>query len=303
MNDLIKKIDSFQYILDQLRNEVNSQTKTASFAKTESTNELESLKNLINSPNWPQAIDPDLLCNDNNHTEKMERAEGIRDIFINYKMQNMKVLDFGCAEGHLTKAICDKNSSFVVGFDCYLNNQVELEKDKGLYTHDWNIVKQNGPYDVVVLYDVIDHLENMTVEECFDKIYDVLNDDGLVFLRIHPFISRHGGHAYNKINKAYIHLFLTENELKYFYPNIKNYPTIKTIYPVIHIRKILQKTKFVEKTFTMIDHPIEDFFKNPEISSRIKNNMGLQTFPIPQANIQFVDIVLQKPKINQETNQ
>ena len=286
-NNLLNKIDSIGKILEELKKDAIQESTS------NKTNHFEVLQNLIDYPDWPSAVDPDLLCNENNELDKLERAEGIRDIFIDESFENKKVLDFGCGEGHLVKAIIERNPKIVVGYDYICSPKVKLEKNKGFITFDKDIVKDNGPYDIIILYDVVDHLEDETITECLEFLKEILADNGKIYIRAHPFISRPGGHAYNKINKAFIHLFLTENELKYLYPDMKNYPTSKIIYPVKTYREHIDQSGLTVHSVKVINSDIEDFFKKREISEIISKNNNFQG-PIMQMSMQFVDFVLTK---------
>jgi hypothetical protein len=82
-NNLLNKIDSLEKILEELKKDVIQQPA--------SNNHLEVLQHLLNSPDWPSAVDPDLLCNENNELDKIERAEGIRDIFIDENFDNKTI--------------------------------------------------------------------------------------------------------------------------------------------------------------------------------------------------------------------
>ena len=76
LNFKLNKIDSIGKILEELKKDAIQESTS------NKTNHFEVLQNLIDSPDWPSAVDPDLLCNENNELDKLERAEGIRDIFI-----------------------------------------------------------------------------------------------------------------------------------------------------------------------------------------------------------------------------
>jgi SAM-dependent methyltransferase len=283
-NNLLNKIDSLEKILKELKKDVLQQPAS-------NNNHLEALQHLLNSPDWPSAVDPDLLCNENNELDKIERAEGIRDIFIDESFENKKILDFGCGEGHLVQAITERNPIITVGYDYICSPKVKIKKDQGFITFDKDVVKENGPYDIIILYDVIDHLEDITIPECLKFLKEILADNGKIYIRAHPFISRHGGHTYNKINKAFAHLFLTENELRYLYPDIKNYPTNKIIYPVKTYREYIDQSGLTVHSVKVVNSDIEEFFKRREIAEIISKNNNFEA-PIMQMSMQFVDFVL-----------
>ena len=284
-NNLMTKINSMERAFIELKREIIVQSSSGN------ENYFSDLQTLISSPDWPTAVDPDLLCDENNEAEKVERAEGIRDIFLDESLLDKNILDFGCGDGHLVNAILDRNPKYIVGYDYILSPKVKLKKPNSIFTFDKDIVKEKGPYDLIVLYDVVDHLENTTMLECMKFLGSILARDGKIYIRAHPFISRHGGHAYNKINKAFVHLFLSENELKYFYPDIKNYPTQKVIYPVKTYRESIDSARLNVANLKVINSDIEDFFQQKEIADRISKTINFKS-PIMQMSMQFIDFIL-----------
>ena len=287
--EILQKINNVENALIELKRSLSvqmSQRSTAHFAD---------LLQLINSPDWPSAVDPDLLCDDKNESEKIERAEGIRDIFIDESVNDKNVLDFGCGDGHLINAIIDHNPKQVIGYDYILCPKTKPKKSIGIFTQDKDVVKEKGPYDIIVLYDVLDHLEDTTMLDCLRFLRQILHIDGKIYIRAHPFIARHGGHAYTQINKAFVHLFLLESELKYFCPNLKNYPTQKVIYPVKTYKDQIDQSGLNVANVKVINSDIEDFFKTPEVSNRITDAIGVRS-PIMQMQMQFVDFVLTQKK-------
>ena len=75
-NNLLNKIDSIGKILEELKKDAIQESTS------NKTNHFEVLQNLIDSPDWPSAVDPDLLCNENNELDKLERAEAIAKYFF-----------------------------------------------------------------------------------------------------------------------------------------------------------------------------------------------------------------------------
>lgn len=83
---------------------------------------------------------------------------------------------------------------------------------QGQLTTDWQKILTQGPFDVVILYDVMDHCVDPIA--ALQSVRQVCTSSTHVFSRFHPFCGPHGGHLYQTINKAYVHLFFTEHELK-----------------------------------------------------------------------------------------
>ena len=246
------------------------------------------------NPAWKLAVPPDLICDENNHEDKMDRARGIRDIFHpNFVYENKKILDLGTGYGHLVQAVMEKNPSFVAGYDIKDEFQVS-PSNKSILTTSWDEIVKNGPYDSIFIYDVIDHIEKETPQDLLNKAKSVLADGGVIRMRCHPFISKHGGHVYTKINKAYVHLALSKEELISLGYNMKNYPTIRVTMPIRTYNKFITDVglRFVHQN--VVTEQAEGFFLNGEIANRIKKTLGMNNLPIPQMGMQFLDYTLSK---------
>lgn len=254
----------------------------------------DALRQLVENPTWGKAVEQDLICNENSHEDKMDRAKGIRDIFCtNFNFENKKILDFGTGYGHLVQAISEKNPTIAVGYD--VKNEFQIAStEKTLFSTSWDEVVKNGPYDFIIIYDVIDHVVNETPQQILMKAKSVLNNNGTIRMRCHPFISRHGGHVYTKINKAYAHLILTESELKELGHNFNNYPTVKVTTPLRTYAKFISDAGLKMVDHKLINEPAHNFFLTGTMADRIKMNLKIKQLLIPQMGMQFVDYTLAK---------
>lgn len=177
----------------------------------------EELKKMLKSDEWPAAVDPSLICDQHSEEHKQERAEGILDL-IGTNLKGKNFLDFGCGEGHCVKAAANHGAR-AVGFDIHQ----QWEPDPNLTT-DWARVRAKGPYDIILVYDVIDHCLNPEGEYpewwrelpalTLGRCRDTLLPEGKIYMTGHPWTSRHATHCYQQLNKAYIHWFFTEDELR-----------------------------------------------------------------------------------------
>jgi len=259
-------------------------------------NELEKLKSLLESPEWPEAVSKFQVVDMNSEEEKMDRAEGILDILIQEDLKNKKFLDFGCGEGHMAKYGSKQESSFSVGYDIVKSDKSkfnwEIEEEKCILTTDFEKVKEKGPYDVIMIYDVIDHAENP--EDILSKAKSILSNDGKIYLRCHPWCGRHGGHYYRQINKAFVHLVFTEEELnnmEYVLEERNN----KILFPIIHYNNLFKKVQLIKESEDIESQTYEDFFnKNQIVADRIIALFGMDKFPKFQIEQCFHDYVLRK---------
>jgi 2-polyprenyl-3-methyl-5-hydroxy-6-metoxy-1,4-benzoquinol methylase len=161
----------------------------------------ESLSALMNSDLWPEAVSSNLICNENSEEEKEERAETIVDWL---ELQPTKFLDFGCGEGHVAKFISQMSQNLIsVGYDL-VQPKLKGNNTKLFLTNNFNEVKKHGPYDTILLYDILDHSKDPL--KILNQVKSLLQKEGKAYIRIHPWCSRHGGHLYRTKNKAFIHL-------------------------------------------------------------------------------------------------
>ena len=260
--------------------------------------EFDKLKNLLISSDWPESVLEFQIVDRASDQEKMDRAEGVVDILIQEDLKNKKFLDFGCGEGHMAK-YASQQCSTSVGYDITKpessNFIWEEKQDNFLLTNDFEKVKENGPYDVILIYDVVDHSVNPV--DILKKASEVVSDSGKIYLRGHPWCSRHGGHLYRQINKAFVHLVFTENELEQLGHKSDDTVQTKVKYPIIAYKNMIQESGLKTNEPELERQNVEDFFKNNElISNRIKNcvPLGGREFPNFQLSICFADYILTK---------
>lgn len=267
------------------------------------TPDFAELKQLLLDKKWPVAVPEGLICDEQSDDDKMERAEGILDLIVEENLDNKKFLDFGCGEGHLVKKAWERKPRMAFGYDIAAIGPLEWEKreDNYLLTTNWDRIKRNAPFEVIVLYDVLDHIVDEDPVEVLKRIKEVKTDTGKVYVRCHPWVSRHGGHLYKKINKAFVHLVFSEEELLelgYGKPE----PTLKLMHPATSYREMFEKAGFKRISEEIIEEKPEHFFVgNQGVRGRIQDfwkdsyQEGLRSgkvFPGFQTGQSFIDYVL-----------
>lgn len=263
--------------------------------------DFDDLKNLLELDQWPMAIPPNMICDVSADQDKQDRAEGILDIIIDVHLEGLSFLDFGCGEGHVVNQSLMQNPKTTVGYDIEKSDKWAQWTDKAFFTTNWDEVRERAPYDVVLLYDVVDHMMEENWIEKLHEVKKVMSSNGRAYVRCHPWCSRHGTHLYHQKNKAFMHLVFNDKELEEL--GFKQTPTRKIIHPLMTYDDLFKKAGFrVVKPAKVSKEKVEGFFyENPLIASRIKKNYissfdhDLKTgkkFPSLQMEQQFVDIVL-----------
>ena len=294
---MIEKLEKIRDLINELIASIEDTTSiknSVPSVKVENEAELNILKSLLDSNEWPEAVFSAQITDDSSEKDKKERAEGIVDMLLP-PLDGKKFLDFGCGDGHVVNHV-SKDASLAVGYD--INKSGDWEKvDKGLLTQDFEKVKSMGPYDIILIYDVLDHvLEPM--EDALSKVKSVLSENGKIYLRCHPWVSRHGGHAYNKINKAFIHLVFNDGELNALGINLDF--NRKVLMPLAVYGAAIENANLALESEPELDtQELEEFFSsNPLIRSRILKSFGINEWKAEKPGFQlsqcFVDYILKQ---------
>jgi len=237
--------------------------------------EITELRILCKSKDWPEAVDADFI-NQNSFEDKVNQASNIISTLVTSDIIDKKVLDFGTGSGYLPFVIANLFfPQMAIGFDLKDNKWNDFEKMDCLkYTTNWQDVIDMGPYDVIILNDVIDHCENIN----FNKIKSIKSESGRVFVRCHPWCSRNGAHAYKDLNKAFIHLVFNEEELLKM--GIKTQPVQKLFDPIQSYKKLFADAGLSILRENINKRDVEFFFiQNPTIQKRIKEKWMKSTNP------------------------
>lgn len=262
--------------------------------------EFTQLQELLNSDQWPLAVDRADVCNEQDHERMLERAAGILEEVIETSFTGLKFLDFGCGQGYGAKQAVLEGAALGVGYDIVASPSEyftwEQREGNFLLTSSLETVKQNAPYDIIMVYDVLDHLSGYQPQQVLGQIREMCNENTQVYVRCHPWCSRHGGHAYTSLNKAFVHLIFNEEELKQLGVNIQT-PDTKVLFPLATYRKWFEESGFsIWWEDPDRETPVEKFFStHPLVKRRIMATMNQKanaTFPVYQLEQSWNDFTL-----------
>lgn len=254
--------------------------------------EFKSLKELLESPSWPSAVEPYLICDAESEQEKIDRAIGVLELVVSPVKPNLKFLDFGCGEGHIAKLAPETiKSSVSIGYDISMNSsklQWETLSDH-LLTTDMNKVKEYAPYDIVLLYDVLDHAVDPVY--ILKTIKSITTETSNIIVRTHPWCSRHASHAYRDINKAFIQLVFNDEELISLGIQ-ETYPQ-KIKHPIVQYKRWFKEAGLKIKSSTIEKDTVDTFFTSEKlIANRLCELYKQKEVPVFQMMQSFHDYLL-----------
>ena len=93
-------------------------------------------------------------------------------------------------------------------------------------------------------------------------IRKLCNSNTKLLIRTHPWTSRHASHSYYKLNKAWAHLFLDDQQLAQ-YTDHKTF--FKVNRPIGQYSNIFTASGFKIDHHEIVRSPIDSFFKNDKI--------------------------------------
>jgi len=240
---------------------------------------------LLMSEFWPPAAPDKLICNPQSQQDKLDRARVIGEMLTFYfpNIAEFKVLEIGCGEGHLINNLKAKTC---IGYD--IENTFASEGN-GILTINKEEVIAHAPYDLIVLYDVLDHAEDPVELLTFARTVSITTTRA--FVRCHPWLARHGGHQYHTLNKAYTHLILTDEELESVglnkIPNSK-----KIIDPTTCYKQWFEDSGWIVEDLQIVKDEVEQFFTKHPVLSRIKRHSWPKKSYVRMLQGSFYDYII-----------
>jgi hypothetical protein len=250
---------------------------------------------LILSDQWPNEVPQSMVVK--NDQQVAIRAKSIVHSYGLPSMRGKKFLDFGCGNGSVAIEAC-KLGLLAYGYDVKKQWSDELISPQNLsheigtvdFSTDIDDIILNGPYDFIGVYDVIDHI--MTHEEAVEAMSVVKKcstSDTVIKVRCHPWTSKHGGHLYETVNKAFAHILLSDEE----YNRLATVKVRKITRPLIEYDRIFDKAGFTLVNIDKSEIPIDPIFTSEPLiaafEKRLNGNADWQSKVLPMT---FIDYVL-----------
>jgi hypothetical protein len=160
------------------------------------------------------------------------------------------------------------------------------------------MVQKNAPYDIILIHDVLDHIEEISPVQALNMAASVLSAEGRIYLRTHPWCSRHGSHLYMKKNTAFLHLLMDEIELMRCY-GLEIEHNIKVFNPIETYNNWIKEANLEIKSEFVIRNAVENVFTKPSIIKERLNKHWNQPETIEnQMEINFIEYILESPQKN-----
>lgn len=241
---------------------------------------------LVHGRRWPLAIDPSRICHPYDDNEKIRRGLAAIDQLVDRQLNwNCSFLDFGCGEGHTAYAATQEGVRISVGYDLKPQGWVRFPRSESLiFTDNYDVVRSHGTYDIILLYDVLDHVSDDTVD-LLKSVVALMSMGGRCYIRCHPFTAPHGGHTHPQCNKAFAHLILDQDSIRRMGAKM---PSTRPIHNVLTTyRKWFEAAGLKIIRERPRTRPIDPFFDAPKLKAMLEPYGDDLT-------IEFVDYILSR---------
>lgn len=257
--------------------------------------ELHEIRQKTEDQEWPQAVPHHMIC-DNEDKEGL-RAEAILDLLVGEHLKDKSFLDYGCGHGHVVVKATERATRQAIGYDV---DGSKFKFHAPDFTTDFEYVKSKAPYDVVLMHDVLDHIVLIDPIQALSQARSVMSRNGRLYVRNHPWCSRHGGHLYQRKNKAFLHLVFDQVELTRI-GGFESEPNVRVLTPLETYRYWFSQAGFKIVSEIPVKDKVEEFFLNPSaINTRIRKHFPDPHTMVNYLEISFVEYVLEPIGLNQQ---
>ena len=220
---------------------------------------------LILSDFWPEEVSKNMIVN--NDEQAILRARSIIRTFGIQYIKDNRFLDYGCGKGHCVVE-ASKLGFEAVGYD--VEKTWEVDPEDCVLTTDKAVITAKAPYAAVSVYDVLDHIvDHEKAVEAMKFVCSVSNADTIIRVRCHPWTSRHGGHLYNSINKAFAHILLSDEE----YKKHSTEPVRKIKRPLMEYSKIFEAAGLKTVQIDVTGTKLEELFTTKELQDAFEDRL------------------------------
>lgn len=240
---------------------------------------------------WPEAVPQFLVAKDASTDDQINRANAVLDMMLDRQISDLDFLDFGCGDGWIAQQATKRGVKSSFAYDIKASSNWGNLHGVNFTTDFQSLL--NNKYDVIMLYDVLDHCHNPI--DVMSQVKLLLKSNGSVFVRCHPWVSRHATHLYKQgINKSYLHLFLKHDEIKDLINQEPNFTRVEKN-PIDAYRYWFEAFDIKRERF--VKEPVSDFFHVQSFKELLANEQQIAVNEIDEflkkMEIQFVDYKLQ----------
>lgn len=241
---------------------------------------------------WPLSV-PAHAVGPTTDGDQINRARAVLDYTLGSSIEGAHFLDYGCGEGYIAAEAAQRGCAEVTGFD--IEASPSWNKHNGVRFTRRHADLKPKKYDLIFLYDVLDHCHDPV--GLMAHVNSLIVTGGTIFARCHPWTSKHASHLPKVgLNKAFIHLFLTHDELTEL--GYKPMFTRVEKKPLEAYRWWFHNFKIV--TEKMDPRPVSDFFHVPAFKELLAVEQELASEEVDgfleMMKFDFIDYVLQNPK-------
>jgi hypothetical protein len=281
------QIDKLINSLNEIRNFLES-IKTKEVARQGIALSANKYKKLIYRSVWPKAV-PDYHLVIDSDQERSQRASRMLDQLVDLPLKDKNVLVFHCGPGDLAYAASKITNA--VGYNPQSLGWSRFPANHNLkFTTDFDEATSLSPYDVII-HDSLEYSQSP-----IDRLVmasHLLSDKGRIYLRCHPWSSRHGMDNLRVFNKAFAHLYLTDLELKEM--GITSLPTQRVINPETY-REWITAAGLMIRRARNITQSVENVFRGSIMSPVLKDLYTTTEFPEDMLKICYIDYILETPQ-------